>query len=425
MFAMDIIESLPWMFIALGFLLSQKKLRISGVRASIISGLYLIKIFGTFCLQWIYTYHYTERATADIYRFFDDGILLRDLLFTNTSDFINIILGFYEQSYTSLYFDKMNSWIKPYESGLYNDNIVMIKMNSLFSLVTNGRFESNAILFSTFAFIGLILLTKTFSSERKVAFGVIGIVSLLPSYLLLQSGGLKESVLLFGIGLFFYSFIGLLNQGKRQLLSLFALSILVLYSIKPYFLVSFAPAIITYFLLSKARISEYFSWPMWCSIVVVGLVMTQALGFEIIDFVIRKQHDFLNHSAEINPGSAIEMERLGNSTMEVLLETPTALFRVLFEPLPWTVNSFSTALMSLENLVVILIILLFAIKLFNGKSVSPYSTMVLQGVLPGIILIGLISPVLGATMRYRAPFLIMLLLILIPTLLANDKKERA
>jgi len=60
---------------------------------SVLIALFTLKLLGTFALQALFTYYYTDRSTADIYRFFDDGLILRDVLFTNPSHFLRILFG--------------------------------------------------------------------------------------------------------------------------------------------------------------------------------------------------------------------------------------------------------------------------------------------------------------------------------------------
>ncbi|MDP4933607.1 MAG: hypothetical protein NWR30_02750 [Salibacteraceae bacterium] len=43
----------------------------------------VMKVIGTYFQQALYTYYYTDRSTADIYRFFDDGVLLKEVFFLN------------------------------------------------------------------------------------------------------------------------------------------------------------------------------------------------------------------------------------------------------------------------------------------------------------------------------------------------------
>ncbi|MEO8733942.1 MAG: hypothetical protein ABI373_06400, partial [Flavobacteriales bacterium] len=44
-----------------------------GLERRTVGWLFLLKIAAGTALWWVYTYHYTDRSTADIYKYFDDG----------------------------------------------------------------------------------------------------------------------------------------------------------------------------------------------------------------------------------------------------------------------------------------------------------------------------------------------------------------
>tara|TARA_B110000046_G_scaffold61814_1_gene69446 strand:+ start:2288 stop:2683 length:396 start_codon:yes stop_codon:yes gene_type:complete len=127
----DFFQALPWFFIGLAVILRLKALKLSGVTSALIVILYSSKMLGTLALQWLYTYYYPQRGTADIFRFYDDGLILFEVAKGNIGHYTRIMCGLYDpvDGFKSIYFEQMNSWIKPFEGGLYNDNIIMIKLN--------------------------------------------------------------------------------------------------------------------------------------------------------------------------------------------------------------------------------------------------------------------------------------------------------
>ena len=422
----EFLKALPWFLIGLALILKQRRLRINGVRPGFIVILYSIKMTGTLALQWLYTYYYTQRDTADIYRFYDDGLLLAKVASDNIVHYLKIILNLPStgESFRSMYFEHMNAWIKPFESGFYNDNIFMIKLNSLFSIITQGGYESNSILFSALAFSGLILIIKTVLKDPTYRLWALIAISLLPSYLLFLSGGLKESVLLFGAGILFLGYDQALHGHRKTIgLILFAIGAWFLLMIKPYFIASVTPAILALIIVHKLKFQTYWTWGIWFIVLGIGVFSLSLLNFELLEFVVRKQHDFLNHSAEIEPGSAIFIQRLEYSWSSVLLSLPIALFRSLLTPLPWNVNSVSLIIMCIENIIILTIVSIGTYYILKTKVIHIMSHFLLQSILPALCLIGLISPVLGATMRYRAPFIILLVLAFLPSILSMKIKN--
>jgi hypothetical protein len=428
--AMDIILSIPWIIIALGLIVGLKSLRVNGVSNTLLTALFMAKILGAFALQWIYTFFYTERSTADIYRFFDDGLILSSLVNNSASDYFRIMLGLYDEgmNYYGRLFETMNCWLKPFESGFYKDNHFMIKLNSLFNFLTENRFESNAIIFSTLAFIGILKIVSSLISNPSIRNIGLFIGVMFPSSLLMIWGGLKEIVMIFGAGLllsiFFDSTIRQLSIVSRGLISLVALICLV--SVKPYFLSSSLIALIAFQFTRQFEHPRLFHWYAWAGLCFITLLSFYLVGIDVLAQIVQKQHDFLNHAISIKAGSAIVIERLSWNWMSLIKALPTSLFNSIFRPLPWEASSLSEILMLFENGLVLMLFVIALIGSLSRPSRSVKFTLALQIGLPVLCLIGLISSVLGATMRYRAPFILIILISLIPFLFSiKSKKSQA
>ncbi len=114
-------------------------------------------------------------------------------------------------------------------------------------------------------------------------------------------------------------------------------------------------------------------------------------------------------------GSLMESEYLQPTVKSFLMQSPRALFRALFRPLPWELKNPMNLLPAFEN--VILILLLFLVLFFRGKISSPaIFGFCLTFSLLLLLVMGLITPVLGALVRYRIaaqPFLFLALLMCI------------
>ena len=64
------------------------------------------------CLYLIYTKYYRERHLADIFKFYDDSIILSESLFTNPIDYFKILLNldFDKEYFENTYYINMNHW---------------------------------------------------------------------------------------------------------------------------------------------------------------------------------------------------------------------------------------------------------------------------------------------------------------------------
>ena len=375
----------------------------------------LIKLVAAFSVQAIYTYYYTDRSTADIYRFFDDGLILRDIALESPLDFLRIMTGFYpEEAFREQYFDRMNAWIKPFETGFYNDNHTMIRINAVLSLISFGFYEVHGVVATLLSFTGMLLAARAVSRSHTAL--LILAFTVLPGLLLWTSGMLKESLVVLGIGLCIHVvFRPMTSIFKSAFILLLGMVIMLL--VKPYFLAAFLPATIAWkvtTLLPVDWLRQKFimQWGLWGLMLCLGFFLMHSMGINLLEEITQKQHDFLNHAHEIGAGSLIATERLEPSFLHFLLRSPEAIMQCLFMPFPWNISSLSSIPLLLEN---ILLIILVIFILFRGsKAITSIgrSSFLIQWIIPLTLLIGYTTPVLGAVMRYRAPVLLILLLFL-------------
>jgi len=403
--------SLIW-YVVLLWLLLKSRGSFSSARITV---LFTTKVIGTFALQWLFTYYYTDRSTADIYRFFDDGLLLHKVFFSQPIDYIKIMFNAYSDGdgFKTLYFEQMNAWIKPNDSAFYNDNHFMIKVNSLLTFLSFGHYEVHGIVFSTLSFLGLKWCAESLTSEKKNQNLALTIAILFPSSLLWMSGGLKETVLIFGIGAFIkVNPIHLQFNAKSLFLSLNALIVLI--SVKIYFIAALVPAYLVHGLCRKRNWGLMLQFGLWSAFIITGYALASLAGFDLTEYIVRKQHDFLNHVQVISPGSAFEMSYLKEGVLALLASTPQAIANVLFRPYIYEVKTLPELLLFIENLFIAISLVLFTVHVIRFRDFSKLQIWIFLFVLPILILMGMVTPVFGAIMRYRAPAIILLLIILTP-----------
>lgn len=377
--------------------------------------LFTAKIAGTFALQWLFTYYYTERSTADIYRFFDDGIMLNEVFFTNPYDYLKILSNTYsdDSGFNALYFEKMNAWIKPDDSAFYNDNRFMIKVNSLLAFISFGYYEIHGIIFSALSFIGTKWCVESLIKERNNQDFALSAAILFPSSLLWMSGGLKEAVLMFGIGAFLkVNFVHFRFSLKSIILS--CLAVLILISVKIYFIAALIPAYFAFTIVYKSRSNYRVQAAVWAAIIIAGISFSHFIGFDLAEYTVRKQHDFLNHVQVISPGSAFEMTYLKDGYLSILASVPQSFANVLFRPYIYEVKTMPEVLMLFENVIISIFLVLSIMHIIRAGKLSKNQTLIILFILPILILTGLVTPVFGAIMRYRAPAIVLLLITMSP-----------
>ncbi len=390
----------------------------SGFNQTILVAALALKVAGSYFQQALYTYYYTDRSTADIYRFFDDGVLLKEVFFKSKSDFFSIMfnIGTDSAHFHHSYFEKMNAWIKPFESGFYNDNHIMIKLNALFNFISFDHYEMNGILFSLLGFTGLLAIIKSLIEKSSFRNLALILTCLFPSNLLWLVGGLKETLLIAALGglIFSYFNIAINRIYKIKPFVIAFLSLMVLASVKVYFLMAIIPALIIHYIYMYFKLSAFSGIATWIAVIAIGYLGTKTIAFDAIGHISAKQTDFINHMDETEAGSAFKMEAMEPTLIGLLKYSPVALSNSLLKPL--FPSSFAEMLMLLENIVFWSIVLLALFSVKNASVSKTHWIWLIPFSFALFVLIGTTTPVLGAIMRYRAPIILLLIIAITPYL---------
>ena len=82
---------------------------------------FAIKLLAAFCLYLIYTEYYRERHLADIFKFYDDSLILSESFFNKPIDFFKILLNldFNKEYFENTYYINMNHWDTSYMDLMY------------------------------------------------------------------------------------------------------------------------------------------------------------------------------------------------------------------------------------------------------------------------------------------------------------------
>ena len=80
------------LYVAAIFVLLKKSnfFEFEGIKKTAICKAFLIHLVAGILLYIIYTEYYQERYTSDIFKFYDDSLVLYNLFFENTADFFKI-----------------------------------------------------------------------------------------------------------------------------------------------------------------------------------------------------------------------------------------------------------------------------------------------------------------------------------------------
>jgi hypothetical protein len=385
----------------------------TGLKARTVGGLFLLKILAGTALWFVYTYLHTDRATADIYRYFDDGNIMFRAFGKAPLDYLSMLsgIGNDQPAFDNAYYKVMNNWYRQYESNMYNDAHTMIRFNAFVRLFSFGHYHVHTV-FACFACtIGLVALYRAFvhrlpGHERMLMVAIF----LLPSVLFWASGVIKEALLFMGLGLFVLSLTELQRTGfSWKYLALLPFCAVLLFFLKFYVLLSMMPALIAYLwcvgthgrraLLKFALVFAVFA--------VLGVNSERIIPrFDILEVLWVKQRDFIGMATEVKAGSLVSVMPLEPTVKSFVSQVPHALYMTFLSPITTWRNGPLGLMSALENLVILIgLILAFRWKRSWGEVDRPLLYFCVGYCLLLALVIGWTTPVIGALVRYRAPLL--------------------
>src|ERR1035437_5712477 len=74
-------------------LLKLRFFNVAGVSPYLFVGIFLVKLLSALALTLIYTYYYTDRTTADIFKYFDDAKIIFATLKHRPYDYFRMVSG--------------------------------------------------------------------------------------------------------------------------------------------------------------------------------------------------------------------------------------------------------------------------------------------------------------------------------------------
>ena len=381
---------------------------------------FLLKVLTGALLTLIYTYIYTDRSTADIFKYFDDSKIMFDALPAAPYDFFRMFSGYHSGDADLFkYYSKMIAWD---DSDLvYNDNRIIIRYNCLLRFISFGNYYVHMVVMCFITFYGLTCLFKLFASEvREKYTALFFAVFLMPSVLFWGSAVLKDAAILFATGIFLYNYNLLLNNSAmlfNKLLLLVGLALMIL--IKVYVFSLMLPGLILLLLIKRKPGWKLNHWIWWLSIYFLFGVLLYfqkfISGINIVEQIAIKQHQFMSLALSVGSGSMLQMPEIHN-LQSVLLAIPSALYATFFQPCFFCSSSPLIIIAGLENLMILLSVV-FALVYSKRSNVklTPWFYFGLFFTVLLYVLIGLIVPVAGALVRYKTialPFLIFVLAVI-------------
>lgn len=387
-------------------------------------GLFLIKLLAGFCLYLIYTKYYPDRSTADIFRYFVDSEIMFKAAFSKPYDFFRMFTGFHARDADLLhYYEAMRNW---YNTDLmFNDTRTMIRFSAIMRFFSFGTYYPHAILMSFLAMVGLTAIYRLFiEAQQGKEFILMIVVYLMPSTLLWTSGLIKEAFLLFSLGMMFYTLFQIIIEGKRNT-SVFVklvLFLLCLFLIKPYIIFMIFPGVVSWVLFQKFKTHKLLQ--IAAIYLFYGILICtfskEILGRDIPDLLTSKQQEFYFVAEREHANSLISIPQLNGTYSSLVLNAPSAIITSIFRPHILEVKNPLMLFAALENTLIIVLVVwtLIVIPREYKKKFPDLFYIALFFSFAIFVLTGLVTPILGAVVRYKVPalpFFLFALVTLIPS----------
>ncbi len=423
---MEILLTLTYSTLFIFLIQKMKFFDVEGISKRTFSLLFVLKLGFGISLWAIYTFYYTDRATADIYKYFDDSKVVFDALKTNPLDYLKLLSGIGNNTPAfDHYYSEMHYWARKVDSGIYNDSHTIIRFNAFIRLFSCGYYNVHTAFTCFLSLIGLTAIYKTFvphlkDKKRELLFAVF----LLPSVLFWGSGVLKESLIFFALGLLIY-YTNKLFSWYAVLICLKTASLLALS--KFYVWLAIFPGLALLIWTNKTSAKQVFLKFM------IILVIIGGIGLHIDSFtslqnpivtLSQKQYEFnLLANGQLTDSdnkpipvakSVISINKLEPTLASFIKNSPQALINTFLRPALWESRSPLMLLSALETFFILLVFLLSLCFIKSLKKIQwHYVLFCFSFVLFQFLIIGETTPILGAIARYKTialPFLLIALL---------------
>ncbi len=372
---------------------------------------FTLKVLAGFALAIVYTKFYHNRNDADIFKYFDDSKYMYEALWNKPVDFFKMMVGYGNDTeyFTKEYYSSMNNWFRQYESNIYNDSHTIIRFNALLRVFSFGVFHVHTIIMCFLSLIGMVALYRAIESYFKQKEFLLALVLfLLPSVMFWSSGVLKEGLLVFGLGTFLYCCFVIFDRKYKWIhFPILGITFFLLLYIKVYAVLLLLPCLLAFFINKKIN----FRFPVITYMVIFSISGLLALNFhhfssnyDILQTITTKQHDFINHAEHLNSGSRIKIDPLEPTVYSFIYHAPESFVITFFRPLLFESKNPLMILAGSENLFFLLLVLLAVAKpdklSLNQKNLL--WLLLFYGIFM-YILVGLVTPVMGAIVRYKVP----------------------
>lgn len=254
----EILLSLFYACLFIWIIFRWRLFRCDGISKQSLSLLFVVKMAVGILLTLIYTYYYTVREEADIFKFFDDSKYIFNALFVNPLHYLQLVFGInadadYLQTYVAgtkywaVQTDAYQEFTGTLNANFFNAHRLITRFNAVVRIFSFGHYTVHVVFMCFLSLMGLTAMFKSFypflKEKRK---GLLVAVFLLPAVLFWSSGVLKEGFIFLTLGFFIYAFFDLMQKPRISSLLVWVITGIFLTMLKYYLLAALILPMLAY-----------------------------------------------------------------------------------------------------------------------------------------------------------------------------------
>lgn len=402
----------------------------SGVSFKALALIFLLKILAGTGLTMVYTYYYTDRSTSDIYKYYDDGKVIYQVLKENPVHYLQLVSGLnanapHLQEYlkdTKNWHEQTGEWlnlIKVKNFNYFNSNRLVTRFNAIAMLFSQGNIYVHVVFMCFLGLLGGIAIYRALIQYYKgKELFLLAFIFLPPGVLFWQSGVLKEGLLIFFSGIFFFNFLNIFKRPRPWLSIVYtAIALYFIVLCKYYIAIALAPGIIAYTwynLAGKTNAGYKFAYTFLGLATALTISLYLLPQYNPLKMLVDKRDEAIKSAVFGEAKEILFVNRVAPYPANVAQTIPQVLKNIFLEPLKIT-SSPLILLSTLENLLIIGLLLFFIIRAQRKTESTAIFWFLVSYALILLFIIGFTTPVSGGIVRYKTaaiPFLLMAMLML-------------
>lgn len=370
----------------------------AGITFSLLCILFLSKVlFGILNLY----FHNSEYIGNDAHNFYKEAIFYLKDFDKNASFYFKDWLFNWGAPWNK------SNFLNPSYYTTWSDigRLMHFRLMVLCNIFTLGNEYANVVIFNVVYFIGSLALLKSFSffqRQRKNIF--ILFIFFIPSITFWCSGIHKDGLMLSFFGLVLWRNIQYFENKNLKNLLLLILSLFLLFCIRYFYFLIFFPFYIIYLIF---RNKKYLSTILITSsfVFVLAFFAFGNSSLNTFNFIKEKQTSFFKQRGY----SDVSTPKLENNTQSYLNNIPIALKHIFIEPINQFGKKIKYDITALDNLLILFLYFYALFLIYKNKKFHGIPIMIILFSMACLFFIGLTVPNLGTIVRYKSPFILLIL----------------